>query len=259
MKREGRRTREGVEKRGRAGQGNIRGRSTLMALTSPLLQIAAIMQQRFLGKHIPNCISKARPPRAAEMGWGSRWDGVAGWGWMFGPWRPKDWKTDGVSRLAAKALGIPPAPLDPPAPPAPPETLPFHPPAFHFQFDFFLPFFRCALFFTTPKNQPILPPKPLFTFLLAVAVSAFGSRLRFRFRCNIFVCNLLWNAVVAWCGFLRKICSRRNCSARSAAFRAPRAPRAPKLPVLQVLLPLLKKSELRAATADRQINCHPVP
>lgn len=39
-----------------AGQYSWPAQHTLMALTSPLLQIAAIMQQRFLGKHTPNCM-----------------------------------------------------------------------------------------------------------------------------------------------------------------------------------------------------------
>lgn len=62
-----------------------------MALTSPLQQIAAIMQQRFLGKHIPNCISKARQGKATEAGWcGPLPWGGAGGGWMFTPWRLED-------------------------------------------------------------------------------------------------------------------------------------------------------------------------
>lgn len=65
-----------------AGQYSWPAQHTLMALTSPLLQIAAIMQQRFLGKHTPNCmrcgsrgVASRRPEERGEREkrGGGRW------------------------------------------------------------------------------------------------------------------------------------------------------------------------------------------
>lgn len=78
-----------------AGQYSWPAQHTLMALTSPLLQIAAIMQQRFLGKHTPNCmrcgsrgVARRRPEERGESERGER-EGDGGGRWHLG-WRLED-------------------------------------------------------------------------------------------------------------------------------------------------------------------------
>lgn len=89
------------------------GRSTLMALTSPLLQIAAIMQQRFLGKHTPNCMRCGpTPPSPLPFtapkgeGWHGRRRGGGGGvcaGVCSSGWRLEDAAAAASQSLAAAA------------------------------------------------------------------------------------------------------------------------------------------------------------